>query len=105
MLPHGNTYDEVVAGFNWAIPNRYNIGVDVCDRWAKAEPNRVAIVHVGEHHTRRSVTFRELAAETNRLANAWAAQGISRGDRVGVLLPQAPETAIAHIAAYKMGAI
>ncbi len=105
MLPRRNTYEEVLADFTWVIPDRYNIGVDVCDRWAKAEPDRVAIVHVGESHTRRAVTFGTLAADTNQLANALVARGISRGDRVGVLLPQAPETVIAHIAAYKMGAI
>ena len=34
-----------------------------------------------------------------------AALGVARGDRVAVLLPQAPETAIGHIAAYKLGAV
>ena len=33
------------------------------------------------------------------------AHGIARGDRVGVLLPQVPEAAIAHLAVYKLGAI
>ena len=41
----------------------------------------------------------------NRLANALAAQGLGRGDRIGILLPQSPEAAIAHVATYKMGAI
>ena len=37
--------------------------------------------------------------------DALAAQGLGRGDRIGILLPQSPETAIAHVAIYKMGAI
>ena len=31
--------------------------------------------------------------------------GLHRGDRVGILLPQCPETALSHIALYKLGAI
>jgi acetyl-CoA synthetase len=34
-----------------------------------------------------------------------AASGLARGDRVGILLPQAPETAVAHVAAWKSGLV
>ena len=47
-------------------------------------------------------TRRWLRAESQ---DALVAQGLGRGDRIGILLPQAPETAIAHVAIYKMGAI
>ena len=33
------------------------------------------------------------------------ARGVRRGDRVALLLPQCFETAIAHVAIYKLGAI
>src|SRR5215471_2188846 len=42
---------------------------------------------------------------SNRLANAFRAHGVARGDRVAVLLPQAPEVAAVHVAIYKLGAI
>merc|ERR1712025_1043905 len=42
---------------------------------------------------------------SNRIANRLAADGVTRGDRVAILLPQAKETAAAHIAAHKLGAI
>ena len=44
-------------------------------------------------------------AAVDRLANLLLAQGLGRGDRIGILLPQSPETAIAHVATYKMGMI
>ena len=31
--------------------------------------------------------------------------GTCEGDRVGIVLPQSPETGIAHIAIYKIGAV
>ena len=52
-----------------------------------------------------TITFDALRAATNRLANALVAHGIAPGDRIGVLLPQVPEAAVAHLAAYKLGAI
>ena len=42
---------------------------------------------------------------SNRLANALAAHGIQRGDRIALLLPQGPAVAVCHIAIYKLGAI
>jgi acetyl-CoA synthetase len=49
--------------------------------------------------------FGWVARESNRLANVFAAAGVRHGDRVAVLLGQCPETALAHVAAYKLGAI
>ncbi|MGL4445526.1 MAG: acyl-CoA synthetase [Alsobacter sp.] len=105
MLPHGETYDEVRARFAWHVPEFYNIGVDVCDRRAALEPDRVAIVDVGDDGAGRDVTFAALRAMSNRLANLLAAEGIGQGDRVGVLLPQMTETAAAHVAVFKLGGI
>ena len=103
MLPAAESYDALCAKFRWRIPARYNIGVDVCDKWA-GEPDRLALIYKSGTEVRR-YSFLDLKRLSNRLANALAAHGLGRGDRLGILLPQAPETALAHIAAYKLGAI
>jgi acetyl-CoA synthetase len=46
MLEPAPDYHGLVARFRWRIPARYNIGVDVCDRWAAAEPGRAAVLDV-----------------------------------------------------------
>jgi acetyl-CoA synthetase len=46
MLPDIRDYDALRSAFRWAIPERYNIGVDVCDRWAAIDPERPAIIDV-----------------------------------------------------------
>ncbi len=102
MLPRADSYEKLLAEFRWAIPDRFNIGVDVCDRQA---PDSPAILFDDDAGQIRIIKFGELRALTNRFANALAALGIARGDRVGILLQQSPETAIAHIAAYKAGCI
>ena len=104
MLKHGKTYDEVYNSFRWKVPKFFNIGVDICDKWAD-ERYRLALIYEDEEGKVEKYTFWELQRLTNRLANALRAYGIERGDRIGILLPQCPETALSHIAAYKNGAI
>ena len=105
MLPNIRDYDALYRRFRWQIPAQYNIGVDVCDRWAAADPGRLAILHVHPDGKTDEITFGWLRETSNRLANVLAAHGIARGDRVAVLLPQAPEVAASHIAIYKAGAV
>src|SRR5262249_42129970 len=91
--------------FRWQVPAAYNIGIDVCDRCAAADARRTAIIHVRADGTSEDISFGWLRETSNRLANALAAHGIKRGDRVAILLPQAPEVVTGHVAIYKLGAV
>ena len=104
MLNKRRTYQEVYDSFRWKIPKYYNIGVDVCDKWAD-QRYRLALIYEDEKGQVEKYTFWDLKQSSNRLANALQNYGLHRGDRVGILLPQCPETALAHIALYKLGAI
>jgi acetyl-CoA synthetase len=101
---NGGLIRKYTKVFKWQLPRTYNIGVDVCDKWA-GDRRRVALIHVGEDDVEQIVTFHALKEWSNRLANTLQANGIARGDRIGILLPQCPETLITHIAAYKLGAV
>jgi acetyl-CoA synthetase len=104
MLKPGKSYKEVYDSFRWEVPKYYNIGVDICDKWA-AEPERLALIYETESGRVEKYTFADLKRLSNRLANGLKANGIGPGDRFGILLPQCPETAVSHIAAYKIGAV
>jgi len=101
---NGSTYQEVYRNFKWRIPPVYNIGVDVCDKWAGAK-NKLALIYVSPDEKEQRYSFSQLKKVSDKLANALRAHGIERSDRVGILLPQRPETLISHIATYKLGAI
>ena len=105
MLPDIRNYDRLLREFRWQIPARYNIGVDVCDRWAAGAADQAAILEVNARGNVTPISYGELRERSNRLANALAARGVQRGDRVAVLLPQVHQTAVAHIGIYKMGAV
>ena len=104
MLERRSTYGEVYKSFRWPVPEYYNIGADVCDKWA-GERYRLALIYEDEEGRTEKFTFWDIKGLSNRLANALKAHGIERGDRVGIFLPQYPETAISHIAIYKVAGI
>ncbi|MEI6002220.1 AMP-binding protein [Paraburkholderia bengalensis] len=104
MLPAAVTYDDLAAAFEWRIPPQYNIGVDVCDKWADGSGRLALICETHEGHATR-YTFDELKSLSDRFANALRDSGVKKGDRVGIFLAQSVETALAHVAVYKCGAI
>jgi acetyl-CoA synthetase len=100
-----DSYEALREAFEWAVPERFNMAVYCCDRWAETDDERVALYAEADDGTSETYTFAELRAVTNRLANYLREQGVERGDRVGVNAPQCPETVMAHLAAWKLGAV
>lgn len=105
ILPDLRDHAALRAAFRWRIPERYNIAVDICDRWAAADPERPAIIEVTGDWRVRPVSFGELREQSNRLAGALRAHGVARGDRIAILLPQGRAVLTAHLAAYRLGAV
>ncbi|WP_345811040.1 acyl-CoA synthetase [Paraburkholderia sp. PREW-6R] len=100
----GQTYDSLTTNFAWQIPARYNIGVDVCDKWADGS-GRLALIYEDADGNATRYTFDTLKELSDRFANALLQSGAQRGDRIGIFLSQSIETAVAHLAAYKAGMI
>ncbi len=105
MLKRVSNYDELIKSFNWHIPKHFNIGFEVCDHWAETEPDKVAIIDVSNNDRPQKYTYKQLKALSNQLANALTRLGVKAGDRTAVLLPQTVETALSHIATFKLGGI
>ncbi len=98
------TYAEACARHVWRIPERYNIAWDVCDRHA-AGSGRRALVWDSPDAPGETYTFDDLKRLSDRLASGLRALGVERGARVGLMLPQTPEHAVAHVAVFKLGAV
>jgi amino acid adenylation domain-containing protein len=67
---------------------------------ARSLPDKVALVCDGQR-----LTYRELDARSNALANALVRRGVTRGDRVLVFAGNSPETVIAFWAVLKANAV
>ncbi|MGE3538707.1 MAG: acyl-CoA synthetase [Candidatus Tectimicrobiota bacterium] len=104
LLPHGTSYNDVYARFRWQLPRRFNIALATCDRHA-ADAQRVAMLFENDSGQVSSHTFAEFRARSNQLAQALRDLGVVPGERLAIILSQRPETAVAHLAAYKLGAI
>ncbi len=104
MLVRQGDYDTTCAAFRWDIPARLNMAVVCCDRWADGS-GREALIYKRRDGGVDRYSFDDLKRQSNQLANALVASGIQRGDRVGILLGQSPETALTHLAVYKLGGI
>ncbi|QRX82371.1 acyl-CoA synthetase [Glaciimonas sp. PAMC28666] len=104
MLKKKQTYAEVQTQFTWEVPERFNIAVAACDRWADGS-GRPAIIVEDRAGDVTTYSYDQLKALSNQLANHWRSQGVTQGDRIGIFAPQCVEIVIAHMAAYKLGAI
>jgi acetyl-CoA synthetase len=98
-------YDALHRQFRWHVPARFNLAEVCCARWARDRPDAVAIRYEHEDGTRLRVTYGQLQRQAERAASLLRTQGVQRGDRVAIVMPQRIETAVAHLAVYRLGAI
>ena len=104
IVERRESWEATRAAFRWRLPARYNIAEHVCERHvASKRPALICPDAAGGNP--REWTFGELSRLSNRLANALAAGGVGRGDRVAVLAGQSVVTGLAHLAIYKLGAV
>ncbi|MBF9044017.1 AMP-binding protein [Rhodobacterales bacterium HKCCE4037] len=91
------------AGFRWDIPQALNLAEVCCERWARADPDRVAVRHIGPPD--EAWTYGDLSRASDGLAATLAGQGVGPGDRVAIFMAQNPRVLVAHLAAWKLGAV
>ena len=99
-------YARLAQSFRWRIPRHFNVAQVCAQRWAtEAHGNHPAIIEAGAGARPLPFTYRELHDQSCQLANALDALGVEAGDRVAIVLPQCVETAVAHLATMRLGAI
>lgn len=105
LLGATGAYDAVVRRFAWPDFSRFNIAQACCDAYADADPDRPAVLEVGDGFSVSVLNYGDMRRAADQLAHALVKAGIQPGDRVAILLPQGKYVPIAHMAIYKMGAI
>jgi acetyl-CoA synthetase len=99
-----DSYADLYQQFHWKVPIEFNIAEVCCARWAR-EKSRIAIHYEDDAGNTATLTYAELQKQANQLSNLLHTLGVARGDRVAIILPQRPETAVAHIACHQLGAV
>lgn len=88
--PNMTDYDAACANFKIDVPEYFNFGYDVIDRWAEIDRNKLAMIWVDQEGNEKKYTFRDLRYLSNGAANILIKYGIKKGDRVMLMLPRVP---------------
>ena len=105
LLAQRGDYTTAYAQFRWPAPEKFNWALD----WFDAELARgatrdaTALLITGANEARLS--FGELAARSNRVANGLRALGVGRGDRILLMLGNVAALWETMLAAMKLGAV
>ena len=79
--------------------------MDTCDEHADTTPDAPALIYESENGEVTTFSFKAIQRLACQTANAFANYDIGRGDRVGILLGQSPETLITHLGCWRSGII
>ena len=91
--------------YTWFADGTLNASYNCLDRHVQAgHGDRIAFHWHGEQGEQRSLSYAEILADTQRLANALKDQGVRKGDVVGIYLPMIPEVVVAMLACARIGA-
>ena len=103
--PNMTDYDETYRDFHIDVPEYFNFGFDVIDAWAKKDRNKLAMIWTNQKGVEKKFTFWDLMRSSNQVVNMLIKYGVSKGDRVMIMLPRVPEWWTATIALIKRGAV
>ncbi|MFI8826128.1 AMP-binding protein [Streptomyces sp. NPDC053431] len=104
LLRHREDYDTAYTGFAWPRPERFNWALEWFDVIA-AGNDRTALHIVEEDGTEARLSFAEMSARSNQVANWLRAQGVRAGDRMIVMLGNQTELWETMLAAMKLRAV
>ncbi|MFD1360733.1 acyl-CoA synthetase MbcS [Lentibacillus salinarum] len=85
-------------------PADYNI-VSEMDRYAAQSPDRNAIIWQDEEGHSKAITYEQLMGNVNRIGNVFTENGLTKGDKVLVMIPRLIEAYETYLAALKVGMI
>ena len=101
-----NSADFETGRFAWFEGAKLNACVNCVDRHLGSHGDQVALIWESDNPgVAASITYRELSAHVNRLANALRERGVDKGDRVCLYMPMIPEAVYAMLACARIGAI
>lgn len=104
LLPPMTDYHEHIKTYSRpALPDTFNFA-EVIDNYAK-DADRMALIWANSEGEERRFTYKEISEESQRIANTLKAQGVTRGDRVIVMLPRIPEWQMTMLAIFRLGAV
>ncbi|CUA97358.1 AMP-binding protein [Thiomonas bhubaneswarensis] len=104
LLRHRTDYVRAYAEFQWPALDRFNWALDYFDPMAEGN-EALALWIVEEDGSEARHSFADMARRSARMANFLRAQGVGRGDRVLLMLPNCVALWDVMLACIKLGAV
>lgn len=101
---HFESYEDFMTNFKVKVPQDFNFGYDVVDRWAETDPDKEALLWTNDKGECRRFTFGDIKRESDKTASFFQSLGIGRGDRVMLILKRHYQFWFSIIALHKLGA-
>ena len=107
LLDHADDYEAAYAGFRWPVLDEFNWALEWFDHLGAApdSADRPALWIVEQDGSQRRWTYAELSARSNQVANWLRSHGVTRGDRIVLMLGNQVELWEMILAAMKLGAV
>ncbi|WP_375055729.1 acetate--CoA ligase [Zobellella sp. DQSA1] len=100
------SYDPGHINIKWFEDGTLNLSANCIDRHLATRADDIAIIWEGDSPEEdKKVTYRELHEQVCRFANVLKAQGVAKGDVVGIYMPMVVEAAVAMLACARIGAV
>jgi acyl-coenzyme A synthetase/AMP-(fatty) acid ligase len=104
--PRLTDYEAERTAYRVEVPEPFNPVIDIVERWAADAPGDMALVSLdGQGGVVAEQTAEDLAREARRAARALLELGISKGDRVFIMLPRIPAWYAAVLGTIRIGAV
>ncbi len=97
--------EGVLQDISFKNEDRFNFAFDVVDAVADKYPDKLAMLHISRDKTERRFTYNDIKKESARAANYFRSLGITKGDRVMLVLKRHYQFWICALALHKLGAI
>lgn len=99
-------YERIRSTFKLEVPEFFNAGFDIVDRWADQAPNKLALLAIDDKGERvRKYQFSDIKTLSNKFANVLISLGLKQGDHAIVMLGNIPEWYVVMVGLIKLGVI
>ena len=95
----------ILQSLTFENAEQFNFAFDIVDEIARKEPDKLAMVYVANDLSEKRLTFKDIKDASNQTANYFTSLGITRGDKVVLVLKRHVQFWYSMLALHKIGAI
>jgi fatty-acyl-CoA synthase len=105
LQPNMVDYEKTRKEFKLEVPEHFNFGFDVVDKWAEDRTKLALVIADEAGQSTDRYTFWEMKSVSNKFANVLKKCGVKKGDRIFLMLGRVPEWYISLVAMFKLGVV